>query len=117
MEEIKDLSEIYFLVGFLNFFFVQQLEKMYENLNKNLNKDKSYCVFFFWNNVQKMMVDCVFQNVFGSLYVIYKFKDVQWYIYMLYVFIYIVFLGNFIVCVFVQLIYLCIVLNSNYFSR
>lgn len=60
MEETKDPSETYIPVGFLNPLLVQQSEKMYENLNKNLNKDKSYRASLSRNNVQKTMADRVF---------------------------------------------------------
>lgn len=60
MEETKDPSETYLPVGFLNPLLVQQSEKMYENLNKNLNKDKSYRASLSRNNIQKTVADRVF---------------------------------------------------------
>lgn len=60
MEEAKDPSEAYLPVGFLNPLLVHQSEKMYENLNKNLNKVKSYRASLFRTNAQKSMADRVF---------------------------------------------------------
>lgn len=60
MEEAKDPSEAYLPVGFLNPLLVHQSEKMYENLNKNLNKVKSYRASLSRTNAQKSMADRVF---------------------------------------------------------
>lgn len=60
MEEAKYPSEAYLPVGFLNPLLVEQSEKMYENLNKNLNKEKSYRAFLFRNTAQKSTADRVF---------------------------------------------------------